>query len=55
MLHWYCKATYNLGQIFSLKATYNLGRREYIYRQHYCISQYVCNNLKLTLILKRME
>ena len=19
MLHWYCKATYNLGQIFSLK------------------------------------
>ena len=26
MLHWYCKATYNLGQIFFLKATYNLGR-----------------------------
>ena len=30
MLHWYCKATYNLGQIFFSKATYNLGRREYI-------------------------
>jgi len=30
MLHWYCKATYNLRQIFSSKATYNLGRREYI-------------------------
>ena len=28
MLHWYCKTTYNLGQIFFSKATYNLGRRE---------------------------
>jgi len=28
MLHWYCKTTYNLGQIFSPKTTYNLGRRE---------------------------
>jgi len=27
--HWYCKATYNLGQIFFSKVTYNLGRREY--------------------------
>ena len=34
MLHWYCKATYNLRQIFSPKATYNLGRREY-----YCYCQ----------------
>jgi len=28
MLHWYCKATYNLGQILFPKTTYNLGRRE---------------------------
>jgi len=28
MLHWYCKATNNLGQIFFPKTTYNLGRRE---------------------------
>jgi len=28
MLHWYCKATYNLGQIFFSKTTCNLGRRE---------------------------
>jgi len=31
MLHWYCKATYNLGQFFFPKATYNLGRREYLF------------------------
>jgi len=36
MLHWYCKATYNLGQFFFPKTTYNLGRREY-----YLISGYV--------------
>jgi len=29
MLHWYCKATYNLKQIFFPKATYNLERKEY--------------------------
>jgi len=29
MLHWYCKATYNLGQFFFPKATYNLGWKEY--------------------------
>jgi len=28
MLHWYCKATYNLGQFFFPKATYNLGQME---------------------------
>jgi len=29
MLHWYCKATYNLGQFLFPKTTYNLERRKY--------------------------
>jgi len=29
MLHWYCKATYNLGQNFFPKTTYYLRRMEY--------------------------
>jgi len=29
MLHWYCKATYNMGQFLFPKATYNLARMEY--------------------------
>jgi len=37
MLHWYCKATNNLGQFFSPKATYNLGWREYYINNH-CLS-----------------
>ena len=59
MLHWYCKATYNLGQIFLPKATYNLGQIFFpkvtynLGRREYCIRDSLYSRRKSGILSKK--